>query len=310
MHNILISVIIPVYNGQSTLHRAVKSLFDTNYPNLEIIIVDDGSIDSSLEIAHRLREKYPSVVKVYSHERNLNKGVSATRNLGLRSAKGELVAFLDADDYVLKNRFCDVYRFEDESIGAVYTLTKMEFVSKNDDLTFFTNHYFGLGFFVEEDKVLTHLLRSTVWATSGILFRRELLKKIGYFNEDMRCSEDCNLWLKLAATTRVIAGNMDEALSVYVRHEMNSYKPSPMRSIDFLDAVIDAWQQVGRKYHDGLFKEGILNYLRKILASKKPEERLIDRALLKCLSKRKVRFVYLHPFVVKWRLGLLAKGVS
>ncbi len=90
----LISVIVPVYNGQDYLEKCIESIEEQTYENLEIIIVNDGSTDGTGQVCVRLKEKYENIRVVTTED----EGVSAARNAGLDMAKGAFVAFVDADD--------------------------------------------------------------------------------------------------------------------------------------------------------------------------------------------------------------------
>lgn len=95
----MVSVIIPVYNAEKFLSRCVSSVLEQSYSDFEIVLVDDGSADNSSEICRYFAEKDSRVVAVCQN----NSGVSAARNLGLKIAKGEFIAFVDSDDYVEKD---------------------------------------------------------------------------------------------------------------------------------------------------------------------------------------------------------------
>lgn len=95
----LVSVIIPVYNGERYIHRCLESLFRQTYTNIEIIVIDDGSKDTTADICRKLAVRDSRII--FSVQEN--KGVSAARNKGLELAKGEYVCFVDADDYVDKS---------------------------------------------------------------------------------------------------------------------------------------------------------------------------------------------------------------
>lgn len=97
--NPLVSVIIPVYNVEKYLRRCLNSVIDQEYKNIEIILVNDGSTDNSLEIAISYKEK-DKRIKVFSQE---NQGLSAARNMGLDKSHGEYITFIDSDDYVSKD---------------------------------------------------------------------------------------------------------------------------------------------------------------------------------------------------------------
>ncbi|MDL2257324.1 glycosyltransferase family 2 protein [Bacteroidales bacterium OttesenSCG-928-I14] len=91
-HNILISIIVPAYNAEPYIAQCIENLLSQTYKNIEVIVIDDGSVDKSYEIA----QSYP--VKVIKHP--VNKGLAAARNTGIAEAQGEYLHFMDADDLV------------------------------------------------------------------------------------------------------------------------------------------------------------------------------------------------------------------
>ena len=93
----LVSIVIPVYNAASTLRRCVESIIKNDYDNVEIILIDDCSKDESLLECQALSKEYNHVL--YYHN-EINKGVSYTRNKGLKHCKGKYVLFIDSDDYI------------------------------------------------------------------------------------------------------------------------------------------------------------------------------------------------------------------
>lgn len=102
MMNSIASVIIPVYNTSEYLNRCVASCLCQSYSDLEILLVDDGSTDSSLEICRSIAEDDDRVIVITQH----NLGASKARNTGLDSAKGEFIMFLDSDDWIDPNMVC------------------------------------------------------------------------------------------------------------------------------------------------------------------------------------------------------------
>ena len=101
----LISVIVPVYNGQDYLEKCIQSILDQTYKNVEIIIVNDGSTDRTGEVCERLRAKH-GCIRVITLE---DDGVSAARNAGIDAAKGEILTFVDADDRLHREMFRRLY---------------------------------------------------------------------------------------------------------------------------------------------------------------------------------------------------------
>src|SRR6266542_3309857 len=100
---LLVSVVVPFWNASAFLEEAIASVFAQTFQSWELLLIDDGSSDGSTEIAKRYAERFPGRVRYFEHERHANRGVAASRNLGVRHAKGPYIAFLDADDVWLPN---------------------------------------------------------------------------------------------------------------------------------------------------------------------------------------------------------------
>jgi glycosyltransferase EpsH len=116
MHNQLLSVIVPIYNGEKYLNECIESIVNQTYKNLEILCINDGSTDRSLEILQKWQNR-DNRIKVYSQD---NSGVATARNVGIREARGEFVSFVDCDDMIACNAIELLYKYGemfDISIG-------------------------------------------------------------------------------------------------------------------------------------------------------------------------------------------------
>jgi glycosyltransferase involved in cell wall biosynthesis len=100
----LISVIIPFYQVENYLAEAIDSVLHQHYTHWELLLLDDGSRDRSTEIALRYAARYPDKIRYYHHPDRMNRGLPATRNLGVKHAHGQWLALLDADDYWLPDK--------------------------------------------------------------------------------------------------------------------------------------------------------------------------------------------------------------
>jgi glycosyltransferase involved in cell wall biosynthesis len=100
----LVSVIIPFYNEERFLGEAIQSVLQQTYPHWEIILIDDGSSDSSTALAKDYATRYPNQIFYMEHEGHANKGLSSTRNAGIATARGQWIALLDADDVWLPEK--------------------------------------------------------------------------------------------------------------------------------------------------------------------------------------------------------------
>ena len=100
----LVTGIIIFFNAEKFFEESIESVFAQTYKNWELLLVDDGSTDGSTAIALRYAEQHPEKVRYMEHNDHQNRGMSATRNLGIKNAKGEYIAFLDADDIWLPQK--------------------------------------------------------------------------------------------------------------------------------------------------------------------------------------------------------------
>ena len=106
----LVSVITSFFNVENYFTEAIESVVAQSYENWELILVDDGSTDRSPRIAQESAANYPSKIRCVTHEGRINKGISASRNLGISRAKGDLISFLDADDVWMENKLAHQVR--------------------------------------------------------------------------------------------------------------------------------------------------------------------------------------------------------
>lgn len=135
MNSPLVSIIIPIYNSEKYLPKTISSCMNQSYDNIEIILVDDGSVDSSLTICNRFAEADKRIKVIHQD----NAGVSAARNTGMRCAIGEYVFFLDSDDEIYPNSIeilvNDMMQFDADIVSAVYsnvTVDGREYCNYND----------------------------------------------------------------------------------------------------------------------------------------------------------------------------------
>lgn len=266
-----ISAIVPAYNAQRFLARAVKSLLDTGHTPLEVLVIDDGSTDSTLAVAQALQAAHPQQVRVLRHPGGVNRGVSASRNLGIREATGELVCFLDADDYVLQHRFQRALQILQgrPEVDGVYDATRVVIETPGADsgLGGDTNDggTFAPASALEGEALLRELLRGYPWHPDAFLCRRTMFDRTGLFDENLRIAEDCNLWFRAAALCRVVPGSdLREAVAAYTRHAGNSYHYAIERKIDLVRAMHRAWPRVSAEAEQSTrltFADGAATYL-------------------------------------------------
>jgi len=186
--NILISVIIPIYNAEKFLKKTIVSVLEQTYQNFEIICINDCSTDKSLEIIKEFSE-IDVRVKVFNLQKNLG-CPGLVRNYGVKKSKGKMLAFLDADDIWKKNKLEKQLR-NINNLDNFFSYTKIEIIMKNRVyepkyyLRFFNNFHIG------------NLLIDNTITTSTVVMSKKLFNKVGGFrNKKMVISEDYELWIK------------------------------------------------------------------------------------------------------------------
>ena len=211
----LVSVIIPVYQAEQYLREAVLSAVNNPFVG-EILLVEDGSRDNSFLICEKLIEEFPKV-KLFTHFNHQNLGASESRNLGIKNASFDFVAFLDADDIYCDNRFDDAMRIlkSNQKIDGVYSAVG------------YLNEPYGKVFTLSKkinpNKLFHFLLRGTYghFHTNGILVKKKLFEKSGYFNPELALHQDSEMWLRLAFCGKLIRAELVKPVALIRRHEGN-----------------------------------------------------------------------------------------
>jgi glycosyltransferase involved in cell wall biosynthesis len=228
---ISVSVIIPVYNAAKFLEKALESVLIQ--PEVkEIILVEDGSKDNSHEICLNICEKY-DIVKLYVHEKNSNRGASASRELGINMATQNYVSFLDADDFYLPNRFFyENQIFEQYSdADGVYGATGFEYYyeeGKKKYKKFDENGLTTISSKVSPSEVFYVLTGISKIARGHIHLNALTIKKsvvssnkAGNFNPNMGLHEDSEWIYRLSMKGNLYPGSIFEPVAMRGVHEEN-----------------------------------------------------------------------------------------
>jgi glycosyltransferase involved in cell wall biosynthesis len=189
----LVSVIIPAYNASKHLGFAIESVLMQSYSDLEIIIIDDGSTDSTLDIAMQYC-KLDKRFYVLQHDNGANKGVSATRNLGIKRSRGEYIALLDADDLWHKTKIEKQLRVFDENRNVQLVYSQLETLFETD-LNYAFPSICGSGSEGIQLGIFTEMVNDQIWIpNSSVIFRREILDRVGFFKEGLKYQVEDHLF--------------------------------------------------------------------------------------------------------------------
>jgi len=216
MNSKKVSVIVPVYNAEQYVKDTLQSLLAQTHSNLEVIIVDDGSPDQSIEVCRQFTDSRIKIVQ------QANRGPAGARNTGIRHAQGDYVAFLDADDLWLPEKLeKHVHHLETSPLVGV-SFSYSAFI---DEL----GEYTGLYQIPRKIKGITApyvLCRNPIGNGSAAVLRREVFEEIKfqdeyigsehcYFDEKFRGTEDIECWTRIAAQTTWETEGIPEVLTLY-----------------------------------------------------------------------------------------------
>lgn len=225
----LISVIIPTYNVEFYVEEALKSVLAQTYTNLEIIAVDNGSTDRTRDVLQPYIDKNKVV-----YIRQDNRGLAGARNTGIRSSRGEYIAFLDADDIFLPEKlerqvaylethpqcgvcYCGIWHFYDEKPDDLF---KLDYA-----------YYSGV-------DVLPNLLRKNFVNPLSVVIRRSEVERVGFFDESYWHGEDWEYWVRLAYHGTVFC-YLPDALAKYRMWKGGQWYGAKVRIEDKKNAVRD-----------------------------------------------------------------------
>ncbi|MCC0176870.1 glycosyltransferase [Waterburya agarophytonicola K14] len=222
----LVSIVIPVFNGSKYICAAIDSVLEQTYSNYEIIIVDDGSTDDTRD---RLASYQDKIRYIYQ----ANEGSASARNLGIKISKGELIAFLDADDYwttsdkLTKQVACF---HENPSLGCVNTGWHIIDADDKHIKTLQPWHN------APQLDLETWLKRKCV-RTSAMMFHRQWLERVNGFDEELKQSHDVDLILRLSLAGCQTTWLKEETVC-YRQHDRNTTKDS-LKQAEYLQKVLD-----------------------------------------------------------------------
>lgn len=197
----LISVIIPAYNAEKYILSAIQSVIEQDYAPLEILLIDDGSTDSTVKL---VQHETPQVRII----QQANAGVAAARNTGLRHALGEYICFLDADDGWFPGKLAAQvdYLTQHPEVGLVF---HKWLVWKPDANGVYVEQERPLQFSnatidpIDSGWIYTKLLLDCIVHTSTVMLRRNIAHQVGFFDLNLTNGEDYNYWLRVSRLCQI-----------------------------------------------------------------------------------------------------------
>jgi len=180
-----VSVIIPTYNRGWVIKEAIDSVLAQDYTEFELIVVDDGSTDHTSDVL----DSYRNDIKVLSQK---NKGVSAARNRGIAEASGKFIAFLDSDDLWLSQKLSVQIEFFNQTPDALICQTEEVWVRNGLRVNPRKRHKKPSG------MIFKPSLELCLVSPSAVMIQRNLIERVGEFDENLPACEDYDLWLRIS----------------------------------------------------------------------------------------------------------------
>lgn len=221
------SIIIPLYNKEKHIKNTLQSVLDQSFSNFEVIIVNDGSTDNSLNQVNAVIDER---IKVYSIE---NSGVSAARNYGIKKAQAEYIAFLDADD-LWENNFLEqinrlIHNYPKEHIFS----TALKIKTKKS--SYFAS-YKNLDLSPNQVQVLDYFKYSidhSILHCASSVLSKAAIQKVGEFNETLNTGEDTEYWIRIGLKFQVVFLNTALATHLVVDDGLTKSNRKKFTSINF-----------------------------------------------------------------------------
>jgi glycosyltransferase involved in cell wall biosynthesis len=229
-----VSVVIPCFNAAPFIADALRSVFDQQVGGIEVIVVDDGSVDESVAIA----ESFPAVRVL----RQANRGPAAARNLGVAHASGPLVAFLDADDVWLPGKLAGQLALLESEPQAAVVYGDFYFWRPQQGAEKLFTHPPDIDDAVRSGWLYPEILLDSLICIITAVVRRDVFRQLGGFDEQLRTGEDYEFWIRAALRQRCL--KVDQPVARYRLHEGGTTRVPRPTSNEY-QVVERAWRAHG-----------------------------------------------------------------
>lgn len=250
----LISIIIPCYNSEATIEKCLESVVHQDFENIEMVVVNDGSTDTTLKIIEKFREKDSRIIVINQS----NSGVSKARNVGIEKASGEYICFVDSDDWVEEN-YCSVLLDGLIKNNADISIVDVFYEDESGNPAFPQDFDSKINIYNRQKAVELLLEDKTIKSyPCAKLFRKEIIKTVS-FPEHLEAFEDYFTLFK-------IVNNADKVVKInlplyhYIQFpESLSHHLTPKRAFHFFTALMEAFhflqnQKIEKKFENLILK--------------------------------------------------------
>lgn len=311
----LVSIVIPAYNCEKTIAETLDSVFQQTYRNIQIIVVNDGSTDRTLDVISHYSNRITLITKT-------NGGVADARNVGMRMAGGEFISFCDADDVWAPQKIEQqiIYLQKHPDVGMVYCgwhvwnpvangvyMVPADFKNPVGNMQIINPALSGW--------IYHKLLLDCYCLTSTVLIRKQVVEQIGWFETSLKCGEDYDYWLRASRITQI---HKLETKFVLYRAWPQSITRIPVEThyeYEVLKAAIQHWGWTGPDGGQNTPKENNLRIAKMrfdfgYLHATKGNPKVAAKAFFDAIIKKPswhLPWIYLAISIWKMVLGKTAK---
>ncbi len=246
-----ITAVIPTYNREKLLPKAINSVLKQSIRVDELIIIDDGSNDDTLKIL----KKYKDIRVI----KTKNLGVSHARNTGIKSAKNSWIAFLDSDDIWMKDKIEKQIKFHKRNPAILFSHTQERWIRGDKEIKYPKSLKKPQGECFLENSSTCKI------AASSVLVHKSIFEDVGYFDENLRVCEDYDMWLKISYKYKIglieenlitkYAGHPQLSSSIFAIDRYHIFSLMNFLDTEFRDEI---QKEIEKKCH--ILKKGALKH--------------------------------------------------
>ncbi|GGK25558.1 glycosyl transferase [Yeosuana aromativorans] len=227
------SVIVPLYNKEAFVEKTIKSVLNQTFTDFEIIVVDDGSTDNSFQILSQFTDSRIQIIK------QTNNGVSSARNSGIKNARADYIALLDADDYWYNNHLAELKKqIELFPVAGLYCNNYEVFYTETVNRPAQINLDYKEECLLVPDFFKASIVNPVAW-TSAVCFSKTIFNTIGQFRTHLKTAQDLDLWIRFALKYKVSFNpKITMAYKIHVKNSLSKKEYNDIR-YDFINSFAE-----------------------------------------------------------------------
>ena len=200
----MISIIVSIYNSDKTLSKMIDSVLSQTYQDFELILINDGSSDNSFNIMKDYLEKDNRIILIDKE----NSGLTKSLNIGLKRVNGKYISRIDADDIWKKDKLEKQIKFLETNNHYALVGTAYDEIDKEGKIMYLKQR---TPLLTTNDNIINNIVKFNPFFHSSVLFRKEVLGTIGFYNEEFKYTQDYEFWVRIMSKLKV--ANLDEVLA-------------------------------------------------------------------------------------------------